>query len=283
SELVYWKSKDGFDLEGILYKPEDFDSTKTYPLLIYFYERHADELYRYFAPGPSRSVINISFYCSRGYLVFTPNIHYVDGHPGQSAYNSIVAGAEMLCSYPWVDRQHIGIQGQSWGGYQVAYLITQTSMFAAASAGAPVANMTSAYGGIRWGTGVNRQMQYERQQSRIGKHLWEGLDLYIENSPLFFADKVETPLLIMHNDNDGAVPWYQGIEYFTALRRLGKTVWMLQYNGEEHNLTQRRNMRDLTIRLQQFFDHYLKGEPMPVWMRDGVPAIQKGRTWGIEN
>ncbi|MDR1102845.1 MAG: prolyl oligopeptidase family serine peptidase, partial [Tannerella sp.] len=242
-ELVYWQSKDGFDLEGILYKPEDFDSTKTYPLLIYFYERHADELYRYFAPAPSRSTISIPFYCSRGYLVFTPNIHYVDGHPGPSAYNSIVAGAEMLCRYPWVDGKHIGIQGQSWGGYQVAYLITRTSMFAAAGAGAPVANMTSAYGGIRWGTGVNRQMQYEQQQSRIGKHLWEGLDLYIENSPLFFADRVETPLLMTHNDNDGAVPWYQGIEYFTALRRLGKTVWMLQYNGEEHNLTQRRNMR----------------------------------------
>jgi dipeptidyl aminopeptidase/acylaminoacyl peptidase len=281
-ELVYWKSKDGFDLEGILYKPEDFDSTKTYPLLIYFYEKHADELYRYFAPAPSRSTINIPFYCSRGYLVFTPNIHYVDGHPGQSAYNSIVAGAEMLCEHPWVSRQHIGIQGQSWGGYQVAYLITQTSLFAAAGAGAPVANMTSAYGGIRWSTGVNRQMQYERQQSRIGKHLWDGLELYIENSPLFFADRVETPLLMMHNDNDGAVPWYQGIEYFTALRRLGKTVWMLQYNGEEHNLTQRRNMHDLAIRLQQFFDHYLKGEPMPVWMRDGVPATQKGRTWGLE-
>jgi dipeptidyl aminopeptidase/acylaminoacyl peptidase len=281
-EPVRWKSKDGFDLEGILYKPEDFDPDKKYPLLIYFYEKHADELYRHFAPSPSRSTVNIPFFCSRGYLVFTPDIHYVDGHPGKSAYNSIVAGAEMLCEYPWVDRAHIGIQGQSWGGYQVAYLITQTRMFAAAGAGAPVSNMTSAYGGIRWSTGLNRQMQYERQQSRIGKTLWDGFDLYVENSPLFFADRVETPLLIMHNDNDGAVPWYQGIEYFTALRRLGKTVWMLQYNGEEHNLTQRRNMRDLSVRLQQFFDHYLKGEPAPVWMRDGVPATRKGRTFGLE-
>jgi len=108
------------------------------------------------------------------------------------------------------------------------------------------------------------------------------LDLYIENSPLFFADKVNTPLLMMHNDNDGAVPWYQGIEYYMALRRLGKEVYMLQYNGEEHNLVYRRNMRDLTIRMQQFFDHYLKGDPMPVWMKEGVPAIKKGRTWGLE-
>ncbi|MDR1746563.1 MAG: prolyl oligopeptidase family serine peptidase [Tannerella sp.] len=282
AELVHWMSKDSFPLEGILYKPENFDPAKKYPMIIYFYERHADELYRHFMPTPSRSIINIPFFCSRGYLVFTPNIHYVDGHPGRSACHSIIAGAEMLCQYPWVDKEHIGIQGQSWGGYQVAFLITQTNMFAAAGAGAPVSNMASAYGGIRWESGLNRQMQYERQQSRIGKTLWEARDLYIENSPLFFADKVETPLLMTHNDNDGAVPWYQGIEYFTALRRLGKTVWMLQYNGEAHNLTQRRNMCDLSIRLQQFFDHYLKGDPMPAWMKYGIPATKKGRTDGLE-
>ena len=282
AELISWKSIDGFDMKGILYKPENFDPAKKYPMMIYFYERHSDELYNHFAPAPSRSTINISFYCSRGYLVFTPDIYYVDGYPGRSAYNSVVAGTEMLCENAWVDREHIGIQGQSWGGYQTAYLITQTNMFAAAGAGAPVANMTSAYGGIRWATGGSRQRQYERQQSRIGKNLWDGLDLYIENSPLFFADKVQTPLLMTHNDNDGAVPWYQGIEYYMALRRLGKEVYMLQYNGEEHNLTQRRNMHDLAIRLQQFFDHYLKGAPMPEWMKNGLPATKKGKTWGLE-
>lgn len=282
AELVSWLSKDDYPLEGILYKPEGFDSTRVYPLLIYFYEKHSDDLYRHFAPVPSRSTISIPFYCSRGYLVFTPDIHYIEGHPGRSAYNAVVSGAEYLCKNSWVDRSHIGIQGQSWGGYQVSYLVTQTDMFAAAGAGAPVVNMTSAYGGIRWSTGLNRQMQYERQQSRIGKTLWEGLDLYLENSPLFSAYSITTPLLIMHNDRDGAVPWYQGIEFFTALRRLNKTAWMLQYNGEEHNLTLRRNQRDLSIRLQQFFDHYLKGAPMPMWMRDGIPALRKGRTYGLE-
>lgn len=282
AEMVNWKSKDGHDLRGILYKPEDFDPAKKYPMIIYFYEKHSNELYRHFIPALSRSTVNFPFYCSRGYLVFTPDIHYTDGHPGQSAYNSIVAGAEMLCENPWVDKERIGIQGQSWGGYQVAYLVTQTDMFAAAGSGAPVSNMTSAYGGIRWSTGGSRQRQYEHQQSRIGKTLWDGLDLYIENSPLFFADKVNTPLLMMHNDNDGAVPWYQGIEYYMALRRLGKVIYFLQYNGEEHNLMQRRNMRDLTIRMQQFFDHYLKGDPMPVWMKEGVPATEKGKTWGLE-
>jgi dipeptidyl aminopeptidase/acylaminoacyl peptidase len=281
-ELVAWKGKDGYDLQGILYKPENFDPAKQYPMLVYFYERHSNELYRYFPPAPIRSTINIPYYVSHGYVVFMPDIHYVEGRPGRSACSSVLAGTEMLIEKGFIDKERIGIQGQSWGGYQTAYIITQTDMFAAAGAGAPVSNMTSAYGGIRWETGLNRQRQYERQQSRIGKTLWEGLDLYIENSPLFFADRIKTPILITHNDNDGAVPWYQGIEFFTALKRLGKAAYLLQYNGEAHNLVHRRNMRDLTVRMQQFFDHYLKGAPMPVWMKSGVPATKKGRTWGLE-
>ena len=172
----------------------------------------------------------------------------------------------MLCQNPWVDSEKMALQGQSWGGYQTAYMITQTDRFAAAGAGAPVSNMTSAYGGIRWESGRSRQSQYEHTQSRIGKDLWEGFDLYIENSPVFFAPNVKTPLLIMHNDNDGAVPWYQGIEYFMALRRLGKPAWMLQYNGEAHNLVHRHNCMDYSVKLMEFFDHYLKGAPKPSWM-----------------
>jgi dipeptidyl aminopeptidase/acylaminoacyl peptidase len=177
----------------------------------------------------------------------------------------------------------MAIQGQSWGGYQVAYLITRTNLFKAAGAGAPVVNMTSAYGGIRWQTGMSRQFQYEQTQSRIGRDLWNGVELYMENSPLFKLPHVTTPVLIMHNDNDGAVPWYQGIEMFMGLRRLGKPAWLLEYNGEEHNLKERRNRKDLTIRLQQFFDHYLKGEPMPAWMKKGVPTSRKDTYFGFEN
>ena len=154
-------------------------------------------------------------------------------------------------------------------------------MFRAAGAGAPVANMTSAYGGIRWGTGLNRQFQYEKTQSRIGATLWQRPDLYIKNSPLFTADKINTPLLIMHNDADGSVPWYQGIELFTALKRLDKKVWMLQYNGEDHNLVERKNRKDLSVRLSQFFDYYLKGTRPANWIKEGLPATEKGRNWGL--
>ncbi|MDH6307345.1 dipeptidyl aminopeptidase/acylaminoacyl peptidase [Dysgonomonas sp. PFB1-18] len=282
AELVSWTTFDGKTTQGIVYKPEDFDPNKKYPVMIYFYEQHTDNLYQYFPPAPSRSIINIPFYVSRGYIVFTPDIIYTTGHPGNDAYNCVVSGAEMMAKNAWVDKDNMAIQGQSWGGYQVAYLVTRTNMFKAAGSGAPVSNMFSAYGGIRWDTGMSRQFQYEQTQSRIGATMWEAPELYKENSPVFFADKVQTPLLIMHNDKDGAVPWYQGIEYFMALRRLGKPVWMLQYNNEAHNLKERKNTKDLSIRLQQFFDHYLKGAPEPVWMKTGVPAVDKGRTYGLE-
>ena len=182
----------------------------------------------------------------------------------------------------YVDKENLAIQGQSWGGYQVAYLMTQTNLFKAAGAGAPVVNMTSAYGGIRWGTGMSRMFQYEQAQSRIGGTLWEKPLYYLENSPLFFMDRVNTPVLIMHNDEDGAVPWYQGIEMFMALKRLGKPAWLLQYNKEDHNLVLRKNRKDLSIRLSQFFDHYLNGAPAPLWMTEGLPAVEKGRTLKYE-
>ncbi len=176
----------------------------------------------------------------------------------------------------------MGLQGQSWGGYQVAYLITRTNMFAAAMAGAPVSNMTSAYGGIRWESGMSRMFQYEHQQSRIGGTLWDKTMHYIENSPLFAAPGVNTPLLMMHNDSDGAVPWYQGIEFFVALRRLDKPVWMLNYNGEPHNLKRESwaNRLDLDKRMFGYFNHYLKGYPMPEWMEKGIPAMEKGKKTG---
>lgn len=280
AELVHWTAFDGQKLDGIVYKPEDFDPNKKYPVMIYFYETHSNNLNAHHMPQPSWSIINISFYVSRGYVVFSPDIHYTAGLPGESAYNCIVSGAEALAKNKWIDKENMAIQGQSWGGYQVAYLVTRTNMFKAAGSGAPVANMTSAFGGIRWGSGTSRQVQYEKGQSRIGGTLWDCPELYILNSPVFRADKIETPLLIMHNDNDGAVPWYQGIEMFMAMRRLQKPVWMLQYNKEEHNLVKRVNRKDLSIRLQQFFDHYLKGDPKPEWMESGVPATRKGKTWG---
>lgn len=282
AELVEWRSADGTLLQGILYKPEDFDPSRKYPMMVYFYERMSDGLHSYRTPVPGGSSISFSFYVSRGYLVFVPDIPYEIGYPGESAVHAVVPGVLSLIEKGFVDEKAIGVQGHSWGGYQIAYMITQTDLFAAAEAGAPVANMTSAYGGIRWTTGMSRMFQYEQTQSRIGATLWDAPHRYIENSPIFWADKVRTPLLMMHNDQDGAVPWYQGIEYFVALRRLGKPVWLLNYNGEDHGLRKYQNRKDWAVRMQQFFDHFLKGAPAPVWLAEGIPATMKGRTLGLE-
>jgi dipeptidyl aminopeptidase/acylaminoacyl peptidase len=281
AELYKWTASNGKAAEGILYKPEDFDPAKKYPMIVYFYEKLTDGLYSYSAPSPTPSRLNIPFFVSRGYLVFAPDISYTKGHPGKDAVTYIASGAQALAKNKWVDAKNIGIQGQSWGGYQVAYLITATDMFKAAWAGAPVVNMFSAYGGIRWESGNNRQFQYEKGQSRIGATPWERPDLYMENSPFFHLQKVKTPLVIMSNDADGAVPWYQGIEFFTAMRRLNKPVWLLNYNGEAHNLVERRNRKDIQIREQQYFDWLLKGAKPPTWITEGVPAVRKGSEWGL--
>ncbi|WP_026769997.1 prolyl oligopeptidase family serine peptidase [Asinibacterium sp. OR53] len=281
AELFKWKAYTGKETEGVLYKPEGFDPHKKYPMIVYFYERNNNTLNNYIAPAPTPSRLNISFFVSRGYIVFVPDIWYKVGYPGQSAYDYIVSGTRAVVKQGFVDSTRIGLQGQSWGGYQIVYLITKTNLYAAAWAGAPVANMTSAYGGIRWGTGLNRQFQYEKTQSRIGATLWEKPERYLQNSALFSLPKVTTPLVIMANDADDAVPWYQGIEMYTGMRRLGKKVWMLNYNNEAHNLIERKNRKDIQVREQQFFDYLLKGEKPAKWISEGVPAVMKGRDWGF--
>lgn len=275
-EMVEWTSLSGEKIKGLLVKPEDFDPTKQYPMIVNFYEKLSGELHRHRSPDFHRSQINYTVYASRGYLVFAPDIPYRIGYPGESAYDAIMSGVTHLIAKGFVDSKRIALQGHSWGGYQAAYLVTRTHLFACAEAGAPVANMTSAYGGIRWESGLSRSFQYERQQSRIGGSLWEKPKQYVENSPLFALDKVETPLLIMHNDKDGAVPWYQGIELFNGLRRLNKPAWLLNYNDEPHWPVKLQNRIDFQRRMQQFFDHYLLAAPAPRWMTQGVSPIEKG-------
>ncbi|CAG5077137.1 hypothetical protein CRYO30217_00300 [Parvicella tangerina] len=277
-ELVHWRDYKGDSVNGLLYKPEDFDPSKKYPMIVYFYELYTDDIHFYYRPKPTASIIYPTEYVSNDYIVFIPDIRYDIGYPAKSAYNAIMSGTDaMLKKYPNIDSTRMGLQGQSWGGYQTAQMVTMTKRYKCAMAGAPVSNMFSAYGGVRWGSGLSRTFQYETGQSRIGATIWERPDLYTENSPLFHLPKVETPLLIMHNDGDGAVPWYQGIELYQGLRRLQKPVWMLNYNDDKHNLMKDANRMDLSIRMRAFFDHYLKNEPAPKWMVEGVPAVNKGQ------
>ena len=276
SELVNFKSADGTPLSGVLVKPENFDPSKKYPMVVYLYERLSQNVNQFAVPNVTRGqVINPTFYASNGYLVLMPDIAYKTGYPGQSAIKCVLPAIQAVVDKGFVDENAIGINGQSWGGYQIAYMVTQTNRFKAAVAGAPVSNMVSAYNGIRWGTGLPRQFQYEKSQSRIGETLWKAPMRYIENSPIFMADRVETPLLMIHNDQDDAVPWYQGIEYFLALRRLEKECYLLNYNGEPHNLAKKANARDFAVRMFSFFEHHLKGKPAPEWMLKGVPFVDR--------
>lgn len=275
-ELVSWLNGDGVPLRGLLYKPENFDPNRQWPMVVYFYEKLTDGLHNYVAPT-GRNVVNPMVYNALGYVVFEPDIVYTDGQPGPSAAKAIIPGVQSLIAKGFVDPKRIGITGQSWGGYQSAYLVTVTNMFAAAVPNATVVNMTSAYGGIRWGSGLARAFQYERTQSRLGGSLWEYPERFIENSPLFTLDRVTTPVLFMANDNDGAVPWYQGIEFYVGMRRLQKEAYMVVYNGDEHNPTKRANQKDIDKKMQEFFATKLQGAPATDWMKRGIPFLEKGR------
>jgi dipeptidyl aminopeptidase/acylaminoacyl peptidase len=274
SELIRYKSADGVPLQGIVIKPDNFDPKKKYPMIVYLYEKLSDTVHNFQNPGPGTSV-NFSYYASNDYVIFMPDIVYKTGYPGKSALKCVMPGVEAVVKGGFVDENAIGIQGHSWGGYQIAYMITQTNKFKAAAPGALVADMFSAYNGIRWGTGIPRQFQYERTQSRIGASIWDAPDKYMENSPLFSIRNVQTPVLMLHNDNDDAVPWYQGIEFYLSLRRLNKEVYFFNYNGEFHGLRKRQNQKDYSRRMKEFFDNKLKGSPAPEWMKNGIRYLDR--------
>ena len=275
-KLVEWVNYEGKRNRGLLYLPDDYDSSKTYPVIVNFYETHTGELHVSPVPALSSAMINVVTYVSNGYVVFMPDVHFTIGAPGESCYNAVVSGTQMLIDKGIADKNRIGIQGHSWSGYQVAYLVTRTNMFRCANPGAAVSSMVSAYTGIRTGSGMPRMFMYEETQSRMGKTLWDDPEMYIKNSPIFYADKIQTPLLIFHCDGDEAVPYSEGLNLFLAMRRLHKPAWLLNYKGDKHFLYNKAAEIDWTIRLQQFFDYYLKDAPMPRWMKEGINVNERG-------
>jgi len=280
AELYRWTSLDGQPLEGLLYKPENFDPSRRYPMIVQFFHKSSDQLFDHRTPEFHRSRIDYHYFVSNGYIVFNPDIYFTPGYIGESAYKSIMPGVTALVDAGFVDRRRIGMQGHSYSGYPAGYMATRPPLFACIEAGAPIVDFVSGYGAIRWETGGSRAAQYERDQT-LGS-LWEVPLRFMENSPVFALDKVTTPILILHNEGDGAVLWAQGIELFIGLRRLRSPVWLLNYHGEGHHVLQFRNRKDFQIRLSQFFAHYLKDAPMPEWMRTGIPAVDKDHNLGYE-
>ena len=244
------------------------------PVVVYFYRYMSQRMYD-FPKMELNHRPNFPMFTSNGYAIFLPDIRFEIGHPGKSSTQTMINATQKLIDLGIADPDKIGLQGHSWAGYQSAFMITQTDMFKAVVSGAPVSNMTSAYSGIRLKSGLARQFQYETGQSRIGKNLFEAPELYIENSPVFFADKVNTPILIMFGDKDDAVPWHEGVQYYLALRRAGKDATFLQYEGEPHHLKKFPNQVDFSVRMMQYFDHYLKGKPAAKWMTEGEPFVEE--------
>lgn len=281
NELIRWIMPNGHIGEGILFKPENFNPGKKYPIIFYYYEKDADALNLFLNPELCKGSMNIPWYVSNGYLVCVPDIYYTFGHPGESAYNAVASAANFLAKKPWVDAQRMGLQGKSFGGFETNYIVTRTNLFAAAAPSAGATELVSQYGMLF--SGASGHFFYENGQGRIGASLWEKPEWYIENSPIFKANKVTTPMLLLNNKEDNAIIWTtQAAPWFIALRRLGKKVWMLQYDAEGHSLVNPTDQMDYSVRLNQFFDHFLKGTPAPKWMTQGVPASKKGIDSGFE-
>jgi len=290
SELVHWRQLDGTISQGILYKPENFDPRKKYPVIFNYYEQLSHRLYQFPIPEFTGDNINIPWFVSNGFLVFTPDIHYkvgkLSGKPvGEWAYNSIVSAAKYLARRSFVKANKMGLQGHSFGGLETNYLVTHTNIFTAAAEAAGSSDPISAYltlvPGIASIEHYNKQSLIEDGHELYGATPWERPDLYRKNSAVLNADKVTTPLLIMHNMQDNNIQWRQGVELYMALRRLGKKVWMLQYDNEYHGV-HGKNAVDYTIRLTQFFNYYLKDALPPKWMTQGIPASKKGIDTGYE-
>ncbi|MBX2965801.1 MAG: S9 family peptidase [Cyclobacteriaceae bacterium] len=273
-QLVDYVSDKGDTLQGALFLPAGYEQGKKYPTIVYYYEKMSQSLHSYSNPNYPGGGWNPNVYTSNGYAVFMPDIVYKMDDPGMSAVWCVIPGVKAAIKTGVIDENNIGIHGHSWGGYQTCFLITQTNMFKAAAAGAPLTNMVSMYDLIYWNTGGGNMSIFEASQGRFTGAPWDNWEAYLRNSPVYHVKNGNTPLLMLHNDKDGAVDFTQGIEYYNALRRLKKPVVMMQYKGENHGLAKLENRKDYATRMMEFFNYYLKGEAQPDWLEKGVDHLK---------
>jgi dipeptidyl aminopeptidase/acylaminoacyl peptidase len=272
--LVDYVSEKGDTLQAALYLPANYEPGKKYPTVVYIYEKLSQNLHSYAVPNETRA-FNPSVYTSRGYAVLQPDIVYRINDPGMSAVWCVVPAVKAAIATGIVDSAQVGLHGHSWGGYQSSFLATQTGkLFKSIVTGAPLTDMVSMYSSVYWNTGTADMAIFESSQGRFKGSFLENHEAYIRNSPAFHADKIQTPVMILHNEKDGAVDFNQGITFFNTLRELNKDVILLQYVGENHGLALPKNQKDYTVRMREYFDHFLKGAPAPDWMENGVPRLK---------
>ena len=274
SELIDYENAGGVPLQGALFYPADYDPEKTYPMIVYIYELRSQTLHSYQRPS-ERSPYNTAVFTQNGYFVFQPDIVYRAQNPGLSAVECVVPATRKVLETGMIDPDRVGLVGHSWGAYQTAFIVTQTDLFAAGVAGAPLTNMMSMSMSIYWNSGQTDAYIFHESQGRMDRPFWKDVDTYIANSPIFSIDNLETPLLVAFGDEDGAVDWQQGIEMYNAARLAERPFVMLVYPGENHGLAKKPNQVDYHHRVRQWFDTYLKGEETPQWISDGMPWLEQ--------
>lgn len=279
SALVDYKTPAGERLQGALYYPAGYVAGRKYPLIVYVYERLSQNLHSYVVPS-ERSPYNAAVFTAQGYFVLNPDVVFRPRDPGLSSVECVTAAVKAVLAGGAVDPARIGLVGHSWGGYQASFVPTQTNLFAASVAGAPITNLLSFYGAIHWNQGMPEPQHFETGQARMEVPFWEDLQAYIRNSSTLAIDKLKTPMLIFFGDKDGTVDFRQGVEMYNYARRAGKQLVMLVYADENHSATQKHNQVDYHRRILQWFGHYLKGEEAPAWITKGVTVIEAEKAAG---
>jgi dipeptidyl aminopeptidase/acylaminoacyl peptidase len=282
SELVNFTNKKGKKMQGALFYPANYQPGKQYPMIVYIYETLSNTVHSYISPS-RRGAYNTTNFTTNGYFVFRPDIVYEINDPGLSAVNCVVPAVEEVIKTGMIDKDKIGLMGHSWGAYQTSFIVTQTNLFKAAIAGAPLTDLISMSNSIYWNNGVPDSKIFETSQGRFDGPWYERMEEHMRNSPMFNASKINTPLLVTFGDKDGAVDWHQGIEMYSTMRRLQKPMIMLVYADENHNFTKKDDQIDYQKRQKAFFDYYLLGKPAETWITEGVPYQDKMREREKEN
>ncbi len=259
--------------QAVLYLPAGYEQGKTYPMLTYIYELLSQSYNVYPAPNATRYA-NAGVYTSRGYAYLMPDITYHLDDPGRSGLWCVVPAVKAAIATGIVDAERVGLQGHSWGGYQTTFITTQTDIFKTAVAGAPLTDMVSMFGSIYWNSGNTDGSIFISSQGRFTGSPNEVPEAYRRNSPQAFAQNLNIPFMILHNDRDGAVDFNQGITYYNHLRHLNKEVVLLEYVGENHGLARPANQKDYALRMTEWFDTFLRDQPAPEWLTNGIPRLQ---------
>lgn len=281
-ELITFTNADGEELEGRLLYPANYDPEKTYPMITYIYEERSQTMHSYSMPS-RKSAYNHRRFSSEGYFVFQPDITYELSEPGISAVESVVPAVKKVIETGMINEDQIGLTGHSWGAYQTSFIVTQTDLFNSAVAGAPLTNMISMYNSIYWNTGTTDAQIFEISQGRFPDPWWDDWDNFVENSPIFNMENMNTPLLVEFGTDDGAVDFNQGVEIYNTLRRMQKPFVMLVYEGENHGLAREENQIDYATRAFEWHEHYLLGKEAPEWIEEGLPFIERPAMQEKEN